>query len=176
MYFHDKLETLITRVDLEDRVRKLGQEIKEAYREDEPLVVVGVMNGSFVFLADLIRAVERSLSIDFVRLSSYGDATQSSGNVRLIQDLEKSIEDKHVLVVEDIIDTGLTMQFLLPNLKSRNPRSVKLAVLLEKPAKNQSGVAADFLGFEIPDKFVVGYGLDFGGLYRNLPYIGILVG
>lgn len=170
-----RLHVMIREDEIQKRVRELGREIEEHYANQQgELVLVGILKGSFVFLADLCRAIDLPLSIDFIGLSSYGDETESSGVVRLTSDLSKPVENKHVLIVEDIVDTGLTMQYLLENLKTRAPASVKLCSLLEKPTKNQGKVAIDYLGFSIPDAFVLGYGLDFQGEYRNLPYIGVM--
>ena len=176
-FVDDKIEVTLSAEQIATRVAELGAEISEAYKDSkEELVLVGILRGCFVFLADLARAIELPVSVDFIGLSSYGDATTTSGVVRLTQDLNQPIEGKHVLVVEDIVDTGLTMHYLLDNLATRAPASVKLASLLEKPDKNQGKVKVDYLGFSIPDKFVIGYGLDYAGIYRNLPYVGILTG
>ncbi len=166
-------EVMLTAEEIQAAVDKMGREITEAY-PDGDLTVVGVLKGSFVFMADLVRAIDRPLSCDFLGLSSYGSATETSGVVAITKDLGDAIEGRHVLVVEDIIDTGLTMQYLLENLATRKPASVKIASLLSKPARRQIDIDADYLGFTIEDRFVVGYGLDYDGLYRNLPYIGAL--
>jgi hypoxanthine phosphoribosyltransferase len=174
----NSLETLLSADAIADRVRTLGDDIARHYGPvvgaGDALVVVGILKGSFVFMADLVRAIDLPMQLEFMGVSSYGDATESSGYVQVTQDLTKPIEGKHVLVVEDIVDTGLTMKYLQENLATRRPASVKLASLLEKPNKNVAGVVVDFLGFSIPDRFVVGYGLDAGGLYRNLPFIGVV--
>lgn len=167
------VEPLLTQEAIQERVLALGKEIAEAY-EGEALTLVVILKGSFVFAADLARAIDLPLAVDFIGVSSYGDSTRSSGVVRITQDLSRPVEGRHVLVVEDIIDTGLTMAYLLENLASRHPRSVKVCSLLEKPARAVHKVDIDFLGFTIPDAFVVGYGLDFAERYRNLPYIGVL--
>ena len=171
------LSKLIDEAAIAARVAALGAEITREYdplvAKDE-LVVVGILKGSVVFLSDLVRAIDLPTSIDFIGLSSYGDATTSSGVVRLTQDLSRPIEGKHVLVVEDIVDTGLTMKYLLENLQTRRPASLRLASLLEKPARAKVSIRIDFLGFSIEDKFVVGYGLDYKSLYRNLPFVGVL--
>lgn len=169
-----RITPILTEHEIADRVRALGEEITRDFQGSEELVLIGILKGSFVFLADLARAIDLPLSVDFIGLSSYGDETQSSGVVRLTQDVAQPINGKNVLVVEDIVDTGLTMRYLLENLQTRGPASVRLCSLLEKPAKNKSGVAIDYLGFTIPDKFVIGYGLDAAGLYRNLPFVGVL--
>jgi hypoxanthine phosphoribosyltransferase len=174
----DKLEVMYGADAVATRVAELGRAITAHYlprtQAGDELVVVGILKGSFVFLADLVRAIELPCQVEFMGVSSYGDATESSGVVQVTQDLTKPVKGKHVLVVEDIVDTGLTMKYLLENLATRGPRSVMLASLLEKPTKNLAGVKVDFLGFSIPDKFVVGYGLDAAGLYRNLPFIGLV--
>lgn len=170
-----RLHVMIREDEIQKRVRELGREIQEAYAGlDGELVLVGILKGSFVFLADLCRAIDLPLKVDFIGLASYGDHTESSGVVRLTSDLSSPVEGKHVLVVEDIVDTGLTMRYLLENLATRSPASVRLCSLLEKPAKNQGKIKIDHLGFSIPDAFVLGYGLDFEGRYRNLPYIGVM--
>ncbi|MBM4280617.1 MAG: hypoxanthine phosphoribosyltransferase [Deltaproteobacteria bacterium] len=175
----DKLAVLFDAAAVAARVSELGRAITAHYASaiarGEELVVVGVLKGSFVFLADLVRAIDAPCHIEFMGVSSYGDATESSGVVQVTQDLTRPIKNKHLLLVEDIVDTGLTMKYLLDNLATRGPRSVKLASLLEKPSKNAAGVEVDFLGFSIPDQFVVGYGLDAAGLYRNLPYVGLVM-
>ena len=140
--------------------------------EGEEVHVIGVLKGCFVFLADLVRYIDLDVSIDFLGLSSYGDSTKSSGVVRMTQDLSEPIEGKNVLVVEDIVDTGLTMKYLLENLQTRHPKSLSVATLLHKPEGQTVDVPIAYKGFTIPDKFVIGYGLDYAELYRNLPYIG----
>ena len=170
-----RITVMLSKSEIETRIATLGEEITRAYKDDPAeLVLVGILKGSVVFLADLARAIDLPLKLDFIGLSSYGDATTSSGVVRLTSDLSKPIDGKNVLVVEDIVDTGLTMRYLLENLATRNPMSVRLCALLEKPTKNTSGVVVDYLGFTIPDKFVIGYGLDYGEKYRNVPYLGVL--
>jgi hypoxanthine phosphoribosyltransferase len=154
-------------------VGELGRQIERDYAGKE-LVLVGVLKGAFVFVSDLARAIDLPLTIDFVGLSSYGEATESSGVVKITSDLTKPIADKHVLVVEDIIDTGLTMRYLLDNLATRHPASVKICGLLHKPSRARTKIPVDYLGFPVEDKFVVGYGLDAGEKYRNLPFIGVM--
>jgi len=168
-------EVLLTPEQIMARVAELGKHVSEDYA-GRKLILVGVLNGAFVFLADLIRAISIPLEVDFVAISSYGAATRSSGVVRIIKDLEKSVEGKHVLLVEDIIDTGLTLKlsYIVENLKARKAASVKICTLLDKPSRREADVHADYVGFEVPDKFVIGYGLDHNGLYRNLPFVGIL--
>ena len=148
----------------------LGQEIRQDYA-DKNLHLICVLNGAFIFMADLIRAIELPLSIDFMAVSSYGSRTETSGEVRLSKDLDHSLKGKDVLVVEDIIDTGLTMEYLLNYLKARGPQSVKIASLLSKPSRRRTEVLIDYLGFEIEDAFVYGYGLDVNYEYRNIPFI-----
>jgi hypoxanthine phosphoribosyltransferase len=166
-------QVLLSEDMIGQRVRDMGAQITHDY-EDEELVVIGILNGSFVFMADLVRAIGRPTRCEFLGLSSYGDATESSGVVAITKDLGASIEGHHVLVVEDIVDTGLTLEYLLQNLGTRKPTSLKVASLLSKPARRQVQVHVDYLGFTIEDRFVVGYGLDHAGLHRNLPYIGAI--
>jgi hypoxanthine phosphoribosyltransferase len=155
------------------RVRELGARIAQDYAGEE-VAVVAVLAGSFVFCADLVRAIELPLSVDFLGVRSYGDETSSSGVVRITHDLTRPISGKHVLLVEDIVDTGLTVRFLMDMFRTRSPKSLRLAALLHKPARARTAVPIDYLGFTIEDVFVVGYGLDAAQLYRNLPYIGVL--
>jgi hypoxanthine phosphoribosyltransferase len=169
----DIKEVLITEQELQSKVKELAEAIARDYREKDP-VLVGVLNGAFVFLADLMRYLELPCTVDFVSWSSYGKDTSSSGVFRIMKDLETNVESKHVLVVEDIIDTGLTLHYLLDTIRARRPASVRVAALLDKPSRRRIEAKADYLGFQIPDAFVVGYGLDFGQQYRNLPFIGIL--
>jgi hypoxanthine phosphoribosyltransferase len=158
-----------------DKVRELGARIAGDYRNKE-LVVVVVLKGSFVFAADLIRAIDVPLQVDFLGVRSYGDSTETSGVVQITSDLTQSIEGKDVLLVEDIVDTGLTLRFLLDTLSRRNPRTVRLAALLHKPARARVPVNIDYLGFTIDDVFAVGYGLDCAQRYRNVRYVGVLPG
>lgn len=169
----DIKEVLITEKELQSKVKELAEAIARDYREKDP-VLVGVLNGAFVFLADLMRYLELPCTVDFVSWSSYGKDTSSSGVFRIMKDLETNVESKHVLVVEDIIDTGLTLHYLLDTIRARRPASVRVAALLDKPSRRRIEAKADYLGFQIPDAFVVGYGLDFAQRYRNLPFIGIL--
>ena len=166
-------EVMISAQAIADRVHEMGASIARDI-SDGDLTVVGVLKGSFVFMADLVRAIDRPLTCDFLGLSSYGSATESSGVVAITKDLGDPVEGRHVLVIEDIIDTGLTMAYLLENLATRRPASVQIASLLSKPARRRVEVEIDYLGFTIEDRFVVGYGLDFDGRYRNLPYIGTM--
>lgn len=164
---------LIEAERIAERVRMLGEAISLDYAERELCVVV-VLKGSFMFAADLLRAIQRPLTVDFLAVKSYEDATESSGVVRLTHDLSHPIAGKHVLLIEDIVDTGLTVRFLLETLQMRKPASLRLAALLHKPARARTEVAIDYLGFRIEDQFVVGYGLDHAQRHRNLPYIGVV--
>ncbi|MEW6726269.1 hypoxanthine phosphoribosyltransferase [Desulforudis sp. 1088] len=164
----DVERVLVPAADIAERVKALGAQISKDY-EGQEILVVGILKGSTIFLADLVRRIDLPLAIDFVAISSYGNSTSSSGVVRILKDLEESIEGRHILVVEDIIDTGLTLNYLLKNLQSRKPASIKVCALLDKPSRRKIDVPVDYLGFSIPDEFVVGYGLDFNERYRNLP-------
>jgi hypoxanthine phosphoribosyltransferase len=166
-------EALITEDEIALRIQELGTAITRDF-ENEELVVICVLKGAFIFCSDLMKKINRPLSLEFISLSSYGDSTNSSGNVRLEMDITANIEGKNVLIVEDIVDSGLTIKTLMEMLSVRNPKTVKLASLLFKPVKLKHKVNIDYLGFEIEDKFVIGYGLDYAGRYRELPYIGIL--
>lgn len=152
------------------RVEELGERIREDY-EGQPLHLVCVLNGAFIFMADLVRAIDLPLTVDFLSVSSYGSRTESSGEVRLVKDLDLSLKGRHVLLVEDIVDTGLTMQYLRGYLTGRGPLSVKVATLLSKPSRRLVDVEIDYLGFEIEDAFVYGYGLDVAHKYRNIPFV-----
>jgi hypoxanthine phosphoribosyltransferase len=169
----DIKEVLISEEQIQAKVKELASQLSRDYRGKSP-VLVGVLNGAFVFLSDLIRELELDCTIDFVAWASYGKDTSSSGVFRIMKDLETNVESKHVLVVEDIIDTGLTLHYLLDTIRARRPASVKVVALLDKPSRRRIEAKADYLGFQIPDAFVVGYGLDFAQGYRNLPFIGIL--
>jgi hypoxanthine phosphoribosyltransferase len=173
MDFANNIEPLFSAEQIATRTRELGAQIKKDYQGKE-LVVVCVLKGASLFVADLVRAIELPLAMDFIGLSSYGEATESSGVVKITSDLSKPIENKHVMVVEDIIDTGLTMRYLLDNLSTRRPASVKICALLQKPSRTRTRIPIDYLGFTVPDLFVLGYGLDVGERYRNLPYIGVM--
>jgi hypoxanthine phosphoribosyltransferase len=171
------IPSLISAAEIAARVAELGRTITEDYRGvSGELELIGVLKGSVFFLADLCRQIDLPLRIDFIGIASYGDETQSSGVVQITSDLSRPIEGKHVIVVEDIIDTGLTAAYLLDNLATRHPASLKLCSLLHKPDRSVRDVTIDYLGFTIPNKFVVGYGLDYAQRYRNLAYIGHLEG
>ncbi len=162
------MEVLVSAKDIASRVQNLGKRITLDY-QNKPLIMIGILKGSFIFLADLIRAVDLPISVDFMSVSSYGTSTKSSGVVRIIKDLDHSIEGHHILVVEDIVDTGLTLNYIYGHVKSRGALSVKICSLLDKPERRQVAVPLHYKGFEIPDEFVVGYGLDVDERYRNLP-------
>lgn len=166
-------EALISEEEIALRIQELGKAITKDF-ENEELVVICVLKGAFMFCSDLIKKINLPLKLEFISLSSYGDSTNSSGNVRLEMDITANIEGKNVLIVEDIVDSGLTIKTLMDLLSVRKPKSVKLASLLFKPVKLKHKVDIDYLGFEIEDKFVIGFGLDYAGRYRELPYIGIL--
>ena len=158
---------------IQDRVRELAEELARDYA-GQRVIFVGILRGAVVFLADLIRALDAPVMIDFIAVSSYGKSTRSSGVVRISKDLNESIEGEHVVVVEDIIDSGLTLKYLVDLLRRRSPASLRVCTLLLKDRPRDHDVALDYVGFTIPDEFVVGYGLDYAGYYRNLPYIGVL--
>jgi hypoxanthine phosphoribosyltransferase len=167
------LEILIPTEKIKVRISELGAEIAHDYAGRNPLLI-GVLKGACLFLSDLMRAADIPLNVEFIAISSYGAEMRTSGEVRILKDLDVAIEGRHILVVEDIVDTGLTLSYLLANLKSRGAESVKLAALLDKFERREKEVPIDYLGFKIPDKFVVGYGLDFAERYRNLPFIAVL--
>ena len=164
---------LIDEQRLQERIRELGRELSQDYAGRE-LLLVGVLKGAVFFMADLMRNISVPCEIDFMAISSYGAATDSSGVVRILKDLDINIEGRHVLVVEDIIDSGLTLSYLLRNLESREPASLEICALLTKPDRREIDVPVKYVGFEIPNEFVIGYGLDFAERYRNLPYVGVL--
>ncbi len=166
-------ETLLDEATIQGRIAELGVEIARDYAEREPLVVC-VLKGGFIFLADLVRHLDFPLALDFMAVSSYGAGTHSSGVVRILKDLETPIEGRDVLVVEDIVDSGLTLHYLMRNLASRRPASLEVCALLTKPARREIDVPIRYVGFEIPDRFVVGYGLDYAERYRNLRTIGVV--
>ena len=171
----DKICVLITEEELENRICELGKEISEHY-QGESVHLVSVLKGGVFFTCELAKRLTIPVSIDFMSVSSYGNDTKSSGVVKVIKDLDESIEGKNVLVVEDIVDSGRTLSYLLENLKSRKPKSLRLCTLLDKPERRVKDVKVDYVGFHIPDEFVVGYGLDYAQKYRNLPYIGVVEG
>jgi hypoxanthine phosphoribosyltransferase len=166
---------LITAEELGKRVRELGQAIAHRYKDEHP-VLVGVLQGAFVFMADLVRATPIDVVTDFIGVASYGSGTRPSGQVRLLSDLSIPVEGRHVMLVEDLIDTGLTLAYLKRNVQARHPRSLGVCVLLDKIERRQVDVEVDYVGFTIPNVFVVGYGFDYGGLYRNLEHVAVLEG
>ncbi len=163
------LEVLIPASVIHQRVVEIGAQIGADYPENEPLLLAGVLKGAWVFLADLARAIPRPVTIDFLHTSSYGEGNTSSGEAKLVRDLDTSIEGMHVILVEDIVDTGVTLEYLMRILKARQPRSLVIASFLDKPSRRRRAVDIRYLGFEVPNRFVVGYGLDYAGSYRNLP-------
>ncbi|MFQ3609913.1 MAG: hypoxanthine phosphoribosyltransferase [Fimbriimonadales bacterium] len=171
-----ELEVLLTSAQIRERVAELARQIMRDYSETEPPLLVGVLKGSLVFVADLMRQITLPVSFDFVATSSYGTETQTSGQVRLLKDLDTPVVGRHVLVVEDIFDTGLTLNYLVSQLRDRQPASLRLCTLLSKPECHRVQLPIDYLGFEIPNRFVVGYGLDYQERYRNLPFIAVLKG
>lgn len=174
MTIHDDVEVVLLDADaIAGRVRELADQVSADYADRDP-VLVSVLKGSLVFLSDLMRAMEIPLSIDLMEVSSYGAGIETSGQVRILKDLSKPIEGRHVVVVEDIIDTGLTLNYLLKYLADKAPASIRIVCLLDKPARRLAEIPIDYRGFTIPDRFVVGYGLDYDERYRNLPYIGVL--
>ena len=172
-FTNPNLEVLIPAEKIQGRIRELGAEIARDYAGRNPLLI-SVLKGACLFLSDLMRAVDIPLNVEFIAISSYGAEMRTSGEVRILKDLDVAIEGRHILVVEDIVDTGLTLSYLLANLKSRGAESVKLAALLDKYERREKEVPIDYLGFKITDEFVVGYGLDFAERYRNLPFIAVL--
>ncbi|HEY7195566.1 MAG TPA: hypoxanthine phosphoribosyltransferase [Gaiellaceae bacterium] len=166
-------EILIDENALQSRIAELGAEITRDYEGREPLLI-GVLKGAIFFMADLMRKIELPCEVDFMAISSYGAGVDSSGVVRIMKDLDVSIENRNVLIVEDIIDSGLTLSYLLRNLEARHPASLEICALLTKPERRENDVRCRYVGFEIPNRFVIGYGLDFAERYRNLPYIGVL--
>lgn len=174
-FYENDVGILIDEQKLQARIRELGQQLTGEYRGKD-LTVLGVLKGSVFFVTDLARAIDLPLTVEFLGVSSYQGGTETTGEVRITSDVTKPLAGKHVVVVEDIIDTGLTMKFLLENLHARHPASLKVCTLLEKPARARTKIDIDYKGFVIDDVFVVGYGLDFGERYRNLPFIGVMKG
>jgi hypoxanthine phosphoribosyltransferase len=176
---NDIAEILVSEEEIREKTAELGQRISDDYRDVEgcdaasPLLLIGLLRGAIVFLSDLMRTIDVPVQLDFIGISSYGASTES-GAVRLVMDLETDIAGRHVLVVEDIVDTGKTLSYLVQNLKARQPASLRICALLDKPDRRLVPIEVDYVGFEIPDKFVVGYGLDFAEGYRNLPFVGVL--
>lgn len=174
MPMHQDIERVVlSEEQIRERVEALGARISEDY-DGEAVLMVAVLRGAALFIADLSRSIRTPLEIDFMAVSSYGSSTKSSGVVRIIKDLEEDIEGRHVIVVEDILDTGLTLKYLLKNLASRKPASLEVCTLLNKEGKQRVPISCKYVGFDVADEFVVGYGLDYAERYRNLPYIGVL--
>ncbi len=170
-------KVLISKEEIKEIVDRLGREITACYKDsDKELIVVGLLRGSFIFMADLVREIKCPMVTDFLTISSYGDATVSSGDVKVVMDLDESIDGRDVLMVEDIIDTGNTFSKVIRMLENRNPASLRICTLLDKPSRRTEEIRIDFCGVKIPDEFVCGYGLDYAQKYRNVPYIGIYTG
>jgi hypoxanthine phosphoribosyltransferase len=163
-------DVMISENEIKERVQKLAEQIQRDLN-NEPIVLIVVLKGSFVFAADLIREMKGDIKIDFISVSSYGDETETSGKVRLLKDLDANITNQNVLVVEDIIDSGLTLHFLRDHLNTHKPKQIKICTLLDKPDRRKVDLPVDYVGFVIPDKFIVGYGIDYAQMYRNLPHI-----
>ena len=170
---NDIREVLLTKEEIEEVVKELGKKITEDYK-GKNLFLITVLKGAVVFLGDLMRAIEMPCEIEFMVLSSYGSGTTSTGSVKIVKDIDLPLEGKDVLIVEDILDTGFTLSFLVDLLKSRNPKSIEICTLLDKPDRRKVEISAKYTGRKIPDEFVVGYGLDYDEKYRNLPFIGVL--
>ncbi len=169
----EEVEVLFTEEEVRLKIKELGREITHDYAGQE-ILVVGILKGAFIFMADLVREIDLPVQLDFMDVSSYGHSTVSSGEVRIMKDLEESIEGKNVLIVEDIIDTGLTLNYISEILKKRGPKSLRICCLLDKPSRRKSTIKPDYTGFSIEDLFIVGWGLDYAERYRNYPVIGIL--
>jgi hypoxanthine phosphoribosyltransferase len=164
---------IITETHLKQRIKELGQQITADYKDENPILIC-ILRGGVMFMTDLIKHIDTPLEIDFMSVSSYGRSTSSSGVVRIRKDIDTDIQSRHVIIVEDIVDSGLTLDYISDYLKNHNPLSVKICTLLDKPAAHKLEIGLDYIGFEIGNEFVVGYGLDYAEKYRNLPYIGIL--
>ncbi len=170
---YPEVDILLSTEEVEKRVRELGAQISSDY-PGEKVIAVGILKGAFIFMADLVRNIDLPVEIEFMAVTSYGKAAASSGEVRILKDLDCSIEGQNVIVIEDIIDTGLTLKYIKEILLKREPKSLKLCCMLDKPSRREAAIDVDYIGYSIPDHFVVGYGLDFSGRYRSLPYVGIL--
>lgn len=171
---HDIDHILLSSEVIQAKIHELGEQIAHDYQPHGDLLLIGVLKGCVMFMVDLARAIPMQLALDFIATSSYGQSTESSGVVRLLKDLDTDIAGRHVLIVEDIIDSGLTLDYLRDHLRRRNPASLRICSLLNKPERRIADVPVDYLGFDIPNEFVVGYGLDYQERYRNLPYVGVL--
>ncbi|QPC47992.1 hypoxanthine phosphoribosyltransferase [Mangrovibacillus cuniculi] len=169
----DIQEILITEEELQTTIRELGATLTEDYQDKNPLAI-GVLKGAMPFMGDLLKRIDTYLEMDFMDVSSYGNNTVSSGEVKILKDLDTKVEGRHVLIIEDIIDSGLTLSYLVELFKYRKAASIKIVTLLDKPTGRKASISADYVGFKVPDAFVVGYGLDYAERYRNLPYIGVL--
>lgn len=171
--YNDIEKVVFSEEQIQTRIQELGEQISKDYAGKKPLVIC-ILKGAFIFMADLVKRVDVPLELDFMAVSSYGASTKSSGVVRIVKDLEVSVEGRDVLIVEDIIDTGLTLSYLIEVLQGRKANSIKVVTLFDKPARRNVNMEADYKGFVLPDEFIVGYGLDYAEMYRNLPYIGVL--
>ena len=169
----DILKVLLSEAQIRQRIQEMGDELFDKFEDKDPMFV-GVLNGCFVFMADLVRATQLKSEVEFISVSSYKNATKSSGVVEITRDLQRDITDRNIIVVEDILDSGNTLAFLTDYLRTKGAASVTIATLLDKPARREKPIKADYVGFEVPDEFVVGYGLDYAQQYRNMPYIGVL--
>ena len=169
----DVSEVILSEEDIKSIVSRMGAEITRDYKDKNPLLVT-VLKGAVIFTADIMRAIECPVAVDFMAVSSYGDGVKSSGVVRILKDLSSQIEGRNVVIAEDVLDSGLTLTYLLKTLKARNPKSIEVATLLRKKTRAQAKIDCAYVGFECPDEFIVGYGLDYAERYRNLPYIGVL--
>lgn len=169
----NKIETLISKEELATRVAELGKQIEKDY-QGKDLVCVGLLKGSVVFMSDLIKTINLDLKIDFMKVSSYGNGTDSTGIVKILKDVDEEVTGKDVLLIEDIVDTGLTLANVKEFMWKKKPNSIKICTLLDKPSRRKADVKAEYVGFEIPDAFVIGYGLDYAEYYRNLPFVGVL--
>lgn len=171
--YNDLEKILFTEEQIQTRIKEIAAQIDKDYAGETP-VVVGILKGCFMFFADLVRQMKTNIEIDFMSISSYGNNTKSSGEVKMIKDLDRTIEGRHVIIIEDIIDTGYTLKYLMTTLSARNPKSIKLFTLLDKKSRREVDIKPDYVCFDVGDEFVVGYGLDYAQLYRNLPVIGVL--
>jgi len=171
--YSDIQEVLFSEEQIQNKIKELGEQLSSEYEGKNPLVIC-VLKGAFIFMADLVKQIKVPLEIDFMAVSSYGASTKSSGVVKIIKDLDVPVEGRHILIVEDIIDSGLTLSYLIDVLERRNAKSISVVALFNKPARRTVELEPDYAGYELPDEFVVGYGLDYAEKYRNLPFIGIL--
>jgi len=175
MSMYDDIEkVLISEEEIDARIRTLAAEMNAVYSDEDLPLLVCILKGAFMFLSDLVRHLDFRHEVDFMEISSYGAATKSSGVVRILLDLASSIEGRNLVIVEDIVDTGHTLHYILRNLKTRNPESLRVATLLNKPSRREIDVPVDFVGFKVPNEFVMGYGLDYAQQYRNIPFVGVL--